>query len=117
MPVGYVRDATADDRWAASRLDMISPGYRVVLVDDFARPRSDWAPIQRPTSMRCRYTVGPGHRTCKRDAVAQLCRGAGRYKGGVWRGYCERHLYGRRLDNGRLLNPILIKDESDAGAG
>ncbi len=111
-PEGFVRDATADDGFAVRRVDMATAGYRVVLVDDFARPGSEWAPISGPTSMRCRYTVGPGHLTCKREPVAMVCRGRGRRYGGTWWAYCERHLYGRKLENGKLLNPILIASDA-----
>jgi hypothetical protein len=58
----------------------------------------------------CRFTVGPGHTTCRRPAEATLLRGgAGRY------GYCADHLYGRTLHDGAVWSPLLtaLPDNAD----
>ncbi|MCW2601846.1 MAG: hypothetical protein JWM02_3675 [Frankiales bacterium] len=54
----------------------------------------------------CCYTVGPGHATCKRPAVATLDRGRGPMAPNRW-GYCEDHLYGRHLHDNALWDCAL----------
>lgn len=65
--------------------------------------RQGWRAFDAPNAeRRCRYTVGPGHATCKRPSVALLRRVG--WSGFVreW-AYCESHLYGRRWESGRIL--------------
>jgi len=53
---------------------------------------------------RCRYTVGPGHRVCGKPPMATLMRGRFPYD------YCGEHLYGRWLEDGRVMHWRLVPD-------
>lgn len=55
-------------------------------------------------SGRCRWIEG--ERSCGRHAVATLLRGTTRKP---W-DYCERHLYGRWLEGGRIMHWRLVQD-------
>lgn len=52
---------------------------------------------------RCRYVVGPGHRSCGGDALIEMRRGAA--SPARWWGYCldDGHGYGRWLQNGQIM--------------
>lgn len=50
---------------------------------------------------RCRHGSGPKHPACGQPAVAWLDRGRGRRRN--WWAYCERHLFGRWIEDGRLM--------------
>jgi hypothetical protein len=52
-----------------------------------------------------------GRRTCRRDSVAALNRHQRRHGRTVdaWWPYCERHLYGRWIENGQVMCWILRK--------
>ena len=88
----------------------VPAGFVAVVVDAFEG--EGWRP---PTDaerdrLGCRWTLGPGHFTCRAEPVAMLARG---YRDRVqWWAYCRDHLYGRRLDDtGRLLQRVLIPTE------
>jgi hypothetical protein len=107
---GYVREAVpADADWSSLAAEVLTgraPDSRLVVVDEFARD-SGWRPPERGRSYACRWTTGPGHRTCRRPAVATLLRGYAHRSGRPQRwGYCEDHCYGRRWQAGRLLAVI-----------
>lgn len=72
--------------------------YRV-FVDD------DWRVVG---GKRCRSGAGPGRPACGRPSVAELKRG--RVPWGTttppnpsWWAYCEDHMYGRWIEDGRVL--------------
>lgn len=56
---------------------------------------------------RCRYVVGPKNRACGRPPVATLMRG--RTKRAY--DYCERHLYGRWIEGGKVMEWRLVQEE------
>jgi hypothetical protein len=106
MIPGYVREVEPEDGWV--RLDAPA-GFRVVVVDEFSREQIGRLWVRLHTPMRCRYTVGPRHTSCKRPAVLALNRGRlGRTA--LW-GYCAEHLYGRRWEpsTGQLLTSIVVE--------
>lgn len=71
---------------------------------------TEW--ITPPTGAgRCRYTVGPGHRICGAAPVATLMRGFRPAR--PW-DYCAEHLYGRWIEDGRVVGWWLVRD---AGGG
>lgn len=105
-PAGWVRDATGSEIRGSyvPHRDPVPDGHRIGL---FPEDDRDWQ-VPAPPYARCRYTVGPGHHTCGRPAVASLARGPNRW------GYCDHqeHLYGRVYDPGppaRLLSPRLYQ--------
>lgn len=100
MIPGYVREVEYLEHFDRPR----PRGYRLVVVDEFIRRGMDWRPAA--PGRRCRWTIGPGHATCKAPAVAELLRGR------AWWGYCERHLYGRIWDaeHQRLLAAVLVPE-------
>jgi hypothetical protein len=106
-----VRDATPLEAapWAP-----IPPGHKVVMIDNFARPKSPWRPATAEESARygCRWTVGPGHLSCRRTPVVMVNRSRGDKPN--WWAYCERHLYNQVIENGRLLGPRLVLDDGGA---
>lgn len=107
--VGYVREPTADDLRRHPHCAMgPDSGFRPVVVDEFQLPHTRWAPVEHPTGMRCRYTVGPRHTTCKARPVATLDRARFNAPRRQRWAYCGRHLYGRTLEDGRLLTVILV---------
>jgi hypothetical protein len=59
-------------------------------------------------SRRCRY----GRPSCKRPAVAEIDRGSYRNGSRVpsWWAYCERHLYGRWIEDGVVMGWRLAED-------
>jgi len=63
----------------------------------------EWA-TELQSEYLCRYTVGPGHKTCRRRAVVKLRR-----RGRWWR-YCELHLYGRWIEGTKVMGWRLVKD-------
>lgn len=63
-----------------------------------------------PASRPCRYTVGPGHRTCKAPGVAAVIRGTLRKS--VW-WYCADHLYGGWIEDGQVMNWRLVELEGE----
>lgn len=56
---------------------------------------------------RCRYTIGPGHKVCGAAPVATLFRGGKRQP---W-DYCAKHMYGRWVEDGRVMHWRRVKDE------
>jgi hypothetical protein len=65
----------------------------------------------------CRFTVGPGHKTCREPAVAALDRSSSvsSSRSPRWWRYCEDHLYGRRLRDGRVEVRRLVRDDITHG--
>lgn len=61
---------------------------------------------------RCRYVVG--RRACGQPPVASLRRGT--RKRGYW-DYCERHLYGRWIENGVVMSWRLVRVQPEGGQG
>jgi len=102
----YQRPATPAEV-AAHWSSPVPDGHQVIVVDDFESP--NWRPAVafERDHRGCRYTIGPGHRTCQGRPVAALARGSS----GTWWVYCRRHLYGRRLVKGRLLSLRLAPTE------
>lgn len=58
---------------------------------------------------RCRFTVGPNKKQCGRPGVARLKRG----RAGWW-GYCERHLYGKWIEDGKVMTWRLAKNDGES---
>lgn len=58
----------------------------------------------------CRFTVGPGHKTCGAEPVASLMRGSGT----PWN-YCREHLYGRWVEGGRVMGWRAVRDSPGPG--
>lgn len=56
---------------------------------------------------QCRMVEGVPRRRCPRPAVARLNRGR---RAPSWWHYCEDHLYGRRIHNGRVELLRMKKD-------
>ena len=57
-----------------------------------------------------------GRPSCKRPCVAELNRGVhfpGRVRRDRWWAYCERHLYGRWIEDGQIMHWVLVEDGSD----
>ncbi len=59
---------------------------------------------------RCRFTVGPGRKRCGAPAVATLMRGS-RDRKRPW-DYCADHLYGRWIEDGKVMGWRLVEDDS-----
>ena len=59
-------------------------------------PDLQWTLLPANTERRCRM------KNCRRIAIAQLRRSNG------WWAYCKRHLYGRRIANGRIEYPTVL---------
>lgn len=113
--VGFVREVTPDDdRWI--RYPRPS-GYRHVLIDAFVPEAGHlrWRAVTalEAVSLRCRYTVGPGRAQCKKPPVVMLNRST--IDRPRWWAYCSnpQHLFGRRLEDGRLLSPILVGEHEE----
>jgi hypothetical protein len=70
-----------------------------------ARPESTlrWRLATQPKP--CRSAAG--RTSCARPSVAELIRGAVRLQ---WWAYCERHLYGRWIEDGRIMTWIAVED-------
>jgi hypothetical protein len=62
-----------------------------------------WRPV---TGKSCRY-ARQGHVQCGEPSAAELLRG---YKRHQWWAYCESHMYGRWVENGRVWHWILVSD-------
>lgn len=61
---------------------------------------------------RCRFTL-EGRRTCRAPAVARLDRGK-RVHGQrqpMWWHYCGDHLYGRWIEDGKVMQWRLVENE------
>jgi hypothetical protein len=73
-----------------------------------AEPAPDWAVMDgTEKANRCRW----GRPSCKRPAVAKLLRvmhlGGGRGSRGVFWAYCEDHMFGNWLEDGRVMGWVL----------
>lgn len=62
---------------------------------------------------RCRYGAGPGKPACGRPAAATLMRGFG-HQARPW-DYCSDHLYGRWIEDGKVVGWRLLKDDEADG--
>jgi hypothetical protein len=65
-----------------------------------------WRVSARPESRRCRWGAGFGHRACGAPAVAELNRGHlndQMERRDSWWAYCADHLYGRWIEDGRVM--------------
>lgn len=76
-----------------------------------------WVLLHDDDERACRAGAGPakGH-GCQRRAVAAYGRDEVR-RGllvTVWWPYCDQHLYGRKLEHGRLLRYSRVRDEATA---
>jgi hypothetical protein len=81
--------------------DEIPGGYEVVAVED-----KDWRLV---SGKRCRLASGHG-KACGRPSVAELNRARRwRERSSNWWAYCERHLYGRWVEDGQVMHWILRK--------
>lgn len=74
-----------------------------------------WRPLPPEPAKRCRYLGGTPRAQCPNTAVAETDRGRhsanqhGTYRGNWW-AYCLEHLYGRWIENGRVMYWRLIAD-------
>lgn len=113
MIEGYVREATDDDV-ARARAEGRTPpaGFRFIVINELVQPHTRWKVIPRG-SRRCRYGASRGHKACGAEAVVTLDRaGGGRKKVDPW-GYCEQHLFGRSIEDGRLLAVRMVKEDAN----
>lgn len=58
---------------------------------------------------KCRFTVGH-YQTCGKPAVVTLMRRHG--KGDAPWDYCAEHMYGRWVEDGKVMGWRLVKDEA-----
>lgn len=84
-PVGYVHES------------MVAPKWRLVVGEK-----------------RCRYGVGPRHVYCGRPAVAETDR-SHRPDRENWWAYCPDHLYGRWVEDGRVLQWRVVPIDGGVG--
>lgn len=73
----------------------------------------EWQPAGEP------WRIGGDDRKCRmlrcpNRAVAALQRRHGR--GSVWWHYCTEHLYGRKIENGVILERCLVPNVEDKSA-
>lgn len=107
-PVGYLRDATAEE--VQRCLLPVADGFRVVVVDELKRPGSGWSLPDKPDRM-CRMRLGDSY--CRRPAVASLNRRKWPNGSPMLWAYCEDHLYGRTWVDGRLEHLVLARRLAD----
>lgn len=109
LPEGFVRWPLPSDTWAAR--SSLPTGFRVAVVDENQRAHGCKWTVGAEGRL-CRFTVGPGHKTCRQPAAVLLHRH--RYGGrrNDW-AYCAEHIYGRRIEDGRVLSTILVEVEDD----
>ena len=70
-----------------------------------AEPDPDWRLV---SGKRCRRGFGRGRPACTSEAVAELNRNARRPGAREsWWAYCERHLYGRWVEDGKVMQWVL----------
>lgn len=103
---GYIRDA-APDEWP----DRYRPEwYRVVVVDALVHDPLKWRTAS--PGRHCRAWCSNPRRICGAPAVVELHRSHSGSSQGRWWGYCAdpEHLYGRRWENGQLLDAVLVED-------
>lgn len=72
------------------------------------------------TPRRCRWLLN--RRACGKPSVAKMNRGKTSYTGGsvgktseAWWHYCADHLYGRWIEDGRLMHWRLVPADLEAG--
>lgn len=70
--------------------------------------QADWT-VPSIGAGRCRYGVP----SCKQPAVASLMRSNGRGGTSPW-DYCGEHMYGRWVEDGKVMGWRLVKDDPDA---
>jgi hypothetical protein len=71
----------------------------------------EWVPDRgwQPTFIgQCRFVGTKQHVRCQNRAVAKTLRGL------HWWAYCAEHMYGRRLEDGKVLVRRLVKNEIGA---
>lgn len=108
-----VRAATDEE---ALRLGLV-PGTVAVWVDDTSTEAAShaWrlATSWERTARRCRWTLASPRRACGQPSAAMLWRVLHRRGGRTslqgWF-YCVEHLYGRRIEDGRILALTRIPD-------
>lgn len=61
---------------------------------------------------RCRWGASPKTKACGQPAVATLMRG---FPGKPW-DYCAEHLYGRWIEDGKVMGWRLVADEAEERA-
>jgi hypothetical protein len=79
-------------------------------------PRQEGSDWRLETNRQCRQMEGHHHR-CPNQAVAALNRGRRRHgKGSAdsWWAYCADHLFGRWIEDGRVMCWILVPAETPA---
>ena len=91
----------------------VPEGYELVAVE--AGP--DW---RTETGRRCRRQSGASHRACHQPAVAALNRSRQKHVRGTgyvtvpeWWPYCPEHLYGRWIEDGKVMHWILREKTDD----
>ena len=65
----------------------------------------EWRPYTGRLTCRRRLV---GNRTCTTRAVAEMRRGVTRP---AWWAYCASHMYGRWIEDGKVMHWILRRDE------
>ena len=63
--------------------------------------------------MICRFTIGPGQRRCRKPTTAELNRALRASKLPRWWAYCEDHLYGRWIEDGKVMHWIMRKKDPE----
>jgi hypothetical protein len=101
-PQGWIRPATAAEKLESGRAEF--PGMEL-----WWHEAHDGWKAGAAAGRRCRYGAGPGHPACGKPAVATLNRGR------PW-AYCAEHLYGRKLEDGRVIE-LRLRDASRPNAG
>ena len=61
---------------------------------------TDWRALPPGSTARCRYAAPTRGYRCPNVAVAELRRGRKQVR---WWAYCADHLYGRRVEGGKVL--------------
>jgi hypothetical protein len=64
------------------------------------------ATSEEMATRKCRRLFGPHRPGCGKPPVAALLRGR------VWWLYCDEHLYGRRIEDGRVMHRRLVEDRA-----
>jgi hypothetical protein len=85
------------------------PGY------EYVATASDLMHWRLTAGKRCRWGAGCHTRACGRPCAAEVNRGAhvrGKFVSRWW-AYCERHMYGRWIEDGQILMWALAKVEED----
>lgn len=81
--------------------------------ESVAVPDPNWRPM---LGKRCRRMTGPGRTVCREPSAAEMNRGYAARSGPRrenWWAYCADHLYGRWIEDGKVMHWIL-REKQDA---